>query len=168
MYDIREKKEAVKEIQRALRELSGADEAIPPVVADGIYGNETKEGVRLFQKKYGLPETGETDFETWQLLTKKARYAEEERKREYALLPPEVFPMRLGDSGSHIRILQSALGEITDTEIPIDGFFGGKTEETVRAVERRYGLSPTGTVCAGLWHRITGDYTAIIRKKYFR
>lgn len=168
MYDIREKKEAVKEIQRALRELSGADETIPPVAADGIYGEETKEGIRLFQKKYDLPETGETDYETWQLLTKKARYAEEERKRECALLPPEVFPIRMGDSGSHVRVLQSVLGEITDTEIPIDGFFGGKTEEAVRAAERKYGLSPTGTVSAGLWQRITGDYTAEIRRKSFR
>jgi len=39
---------------------------IPQLKADGIYGAETREAVRLFQQLYGLPVTGDADQETWE------------------------------------------------------------------------------------------------------
>ena len=39
--------------------------AIPPVEPDGIYGEQTAEAVRKFQKIFDMPQTGVVDFATW-------------------------------------------------------------------------------------------------------
>ena len=45
--------------------IAGAYPAIPKITADGIYGPATAEAVRVFQKVFGLPQTGEVDYTTW-------------------------------------------------------------------------------------------------------
>lgn len=55
----------VRQIQEQLNVIAGAYPAIPKVTADGIYGPATAESVRVFQKVFGLPQTGEVDYTTW-------------------------------------------------------------------------------------------------------
>ena len=38
---------------------------IPKISQDGIYGEKTANAVKIFQKIFGLPQTGVTDFPTW-------------------------------------------------------------------------------------------------------
>jgi peptidoglycan hydrolase-like protein with peptidoglycan-binding domain len=38
---------------------------IPTVTIDGIYGNATRNAVLAAQRRFGLPQTGEVDFNTW-------------------------------------------------------------------------------------------------------
>ena len=58
---------AVYELQVFLTAARLAHPQIPESKADGIYGPETREAVRIFQELYGLPATGEADQETWEL-----------------------------------------------------------------------------------------------------
>ena len=58
----------VAELQRYLREISmnGAD--VRPVIPDGVYSPHTAAAVSDFQRIKGIPETGETDRATWELI----------------------------------------------------------------------------------------------------
>ena len=38
---------------------------IPPVNIDGIFGSATRNAVLAAQRRFGLPETGVVNFETW-------------------------------------------------------------------------------------------------------
>lgn len=55
----------VQQIQEQLNRISQNYPAIPRIVADGIYGERTKEAVETFQKVFLLPVTGIVDYPTW-------------------------------------------------------------------------------------------------------
>ena len=55
----------VRQIQEQLNVIAEAYPALPSIVADGIYGEKTKEAVRKFQSVFGLPATGIVDYPTW-------------------------------------------------------------------------------------------------------
>ena len=55
----------VRQLQQQLNRIAQNYPAIPKVTADGIYGQRTAEAVRVFQKVFGLPQSGITDFPTW-------------------------------------------------------------------------------------------------------
>jgi len=57
--------EPIRSLQTFLRRIAQDNTQIPLVVPDGIYNEQTKNAVSGFQTYYGLPVTGETDFDTW-------------------------------------------------------------------------------------------------------
>lgn len=56
---------SVRTIQTQLNAISQTYTAIPRLRVDGIYGEQTAEAVREFQKIFSLPQTGIVDFPTW-------------------------------------------------------------------------------------------------------
>lgn len=55
----------VLQMQQQLNVIAGAYPLIPKISQDGIYGEKTANAVKIFQKIFGLPQTGVTDFPTW-------------------------------------------------------------------------------------------------------
>ena len=55
----------VRQIQEQLNPIAEAYPAVPVVTADGIYGPETQNSVRIFQSIFGLDQTGIVDYPTW-------------------------------------------------------------------------------------------------------
>ena len=55
----------VRQIQEQLNTIAEAYPAVPVVTADGIYGSETQNSVRIFQSIFGLDQTGIVDYPTW-------------------------------------------------------------------------------------------------------
>lgn len=55
----------VRQIQEQLNIIAEAYPAVPVVTADGIYGSETQNSVRIFQSIFGLDQTGIVDYPTW-------------------------------------------------------------------------------------------------------
>ena len=55
----------VEHLQYMLSVLSAYIREIPSVTVDGIYGNATRNAVLAAQRRFGLPQTGEVDFQTW-------------------------------------------------------------------------------------------------------
>lgn len=60
----------VRQLQRQLNRIAQDYPAIPAVNVDGIYGPRTAESVRIFQRIFGLPQTGVTDFATWYAISR--------------------------------------------------------------------------------------------------
>lgn len=55
----------VRQMQEQLNRISQNYPLIPKVTVDGVYGEGTEEAVKVFQKVFGLPQTGVVDFPTW-------------------------------------------------------------------------------------------------------
>lgn len=55
----------VRQMQQQLNRIAQNYPAIPVITADGIYGEETAQAVRAFQKIFRLPQTGVVDYSTW-------------------------------------------------------------------------------------------------------
>ena len=55
----------VEHLQYMLSVLSAYIPEIPPVTVDGIFGNATRAAVIAAQRRFGLPQTGIVDYNTW-------------------------------------------------------------------------------------------------------
>ena len=55
----------VEHLQYMLSVLSAYIPEIPPLTIDGIYGGVTRAAVIAAQRRFGLPQTGIVDFDTW-------------------------------------------------------------------------------------------------------
>lgn len=60
---------SVRQIQEQLNGVSKGYPMIPKLAVDGKYGEGTSIAVELFQKIFGLPETGVVDYPTWYKLS---------------------------------------------------------------------------------------------------
>lgn len=67
MFDITNAS-AVRELQKYLLEVSYATHGYPHLGIDGIFGEETRSVLSLFQRRNRLPVTGIVDRRTWQAL----------------------------------------------------------------------------------------------------
>jgi len=116
---------AVYELQIFLTAARLEHPQLPELKADGIYGPETREAVRIFQQIYGLPVTGDADQETW----------ETAREVYYQTFLRTGAPLALG------------LFELEDS-IPQSGDLVYVVQVMLRAIGERYsqfaGVSLTG------------------------
>lgn len=55
----------VEQVQTYLQVISQNLSEVPPVTVDGIYGTQTQNAVRVIQRLYGIPETGDIGSLTW-------------------------------------------------------------------------------------------------------
>lgn len=55
----------VLQIQQQLNRIAQNYPALPRITADGIYGNNTANAVRTFQRIFNLPQSGIVDYPTW-------------------------------------------------------------------------------------------------------
>ena len=55
----------IRSLQTMLRVISEDDPSHPTVIPDGIYGRDTVAAVTAFQREFGLPATGVTNYGTW-------------------------------------------------------------------------------------------------------
>lgn len=82
---------------------------------------------------------------------------------------PESYPgtpIRFGDSGPNVAVIQRQLQRIRQNfpaipSIAVDGIFGVGTEEAVRKFQSIFNLTPDGIVGKGTWYRLSQIYTAV-------
>ena len=76
-------------------------------------------------------------------------------------------PVRRGSTGPNVVVIQVALNRISQNypaipKIPaVDGVFGSRTEASVTAFQRIFGLTPDGIVGPATWYEIVRLYTAV-------
>ncbi len=76
-------------------------------------------------------------------------------------------PLRVGSTGPNVVVIQTSLNRISQNypaipKIPaVDGIFGSRTEASVRAFQRIFGLTPDGIVGPGTWYELVRLYTGV-------
>ena len=76
-------------------------------------------------------------------------------------------PLRVGSTGPTVVIIQTSINRIAQSypAIPkieaVDGIYGSRTEASVRAFQRIFGLTPDGIVGPATWYAIVRLYTAV-------
>ena len=163
MPRINRPEDTIYEVQRFLYELGLRYEWLPTVSADGIYGENTKEAVRQFQRRFELPVTGLVDYDTWQLLY--AQFDETRRLRTDTPSPsltPGTLPLKIGSRGYGLVWLNSALMELSSyypslPPLAPTSIYQFSTATAVRALERVYQREETGEVDVVLWNAIFSD-----------
>ena len=154
--------QSVRALQTMLRYIAEADDAIPSLIPDGIYGHDTIRSVSAFQRKYGLPPTGITDRTTWELIADAYEPAKvrigEAQPIEIIFEPDQVF--RKGDRSPYLYLLQAILlslsNDIGTMEPPaVSGVLDNSTAQALAGFQLLAGLPPTGEL-----DRITWQYLA--------
>ena len=163
MYDISDKSNAIRQAQLFLLELHYTDERYANIALDGLYGKETENAVRIFQRYEGLPITGEIDFLTWTLLYQKYLASSQARRSESFVILEENLPLNVGSIGSDVELLQSLinrLGEkyVTLPSLEINGIYSYSTSNAVRELQRIYRLSQTGVLDRETLNYIFSDF----------
>lgn len=76
-------------------------------------------------------------------------------------------PLRRGDSGDYVTVLQVMLNRISQDYpaipriTPPDGIFGNRTENAVREFQRIFGLTPDGIVGKATWYKLVALYVGV-------
>ena len=165
-FSARDNRANVSELQTFLRYISRYIPQIPKVNTDGIYGPETENAVRAFQKFAGLSVTGEVDYETWTQIVEV--YDDLVRKnkmpQKVAAYPLEIPHLKEGDDFEEIYVLQIMLRRIAKifkniTMPDLTGVYDEKTQEAVRDFSRLFGEEQT-TVDRALWNELTDTYNS--------
>ena len=148
---------------RRISSYFGAD-TIPPVTVNGIYDEDTRRAVSAFQRFYGTDVTGKVDEPTWNAVVSVYYDIAGDLVPEQPAYPGR--PVRAGDSGEEVRYIQNALNPVRRgaKEIPpldVDGMFGPRTENAVKAFQKYYGLGVDGVVGPLTWAKLSAEYAGV-------
>ena len=80
----------VRQLQYMLSVLSEYIPSISPVAVDGIYGSRTRASVLSAQRRFGLPETGRVDAQTWLQIYDQYAGIESTSLRDAEVFPSQV------------------------------------------------------------------------------
>ena len=159
--------QAIRNIQRYLRQLSYEDPSIPSPPIDGILDTVTHDSILAFQKKHALAQNGVVDKKTWDML-----YAEYLTSIA-ALSPPSplyLFPrvpegyyISKGDEYFLVSIIQLLLNELSiiyDSLIPlaINGIYDDATEKNIRDFQSKNDIAITGNTNKETWNKLVEAY----------
>lgn len=161
MYNYQDERETVRELQRYLLKIQYDNSQTPTVTLDGYYDEGVRLAVKQFQLEHALPPTGTVDQNTWDLLY--VTYLEILKKEHsFDLVPQGALPIGYGSRGHTVRLLQSTLLDLARFyPIPsptLTGYYDLATVDSVRALQRAYGLYETGEVSASLWGLLVRDH----------
>ena len=159
-------------VQAALNRIGQNYPAIPRIdPVDGIFGGETEEAVRQFQRIFSLTADGVVGRSTWYQINRiyvaVTRLAElqSQGQQEFAI---GAYPqdLSLGDTGAYVEQLQYMLTVLREfiAEIPPvtrSGVYDIATRDAVRAFQRFVGLPVTGAVGAQTWDALYTQVTTV-------
>ena len=152
-------KAPVRNLQRWLRALSRKKGGRGEIFIDGIYGEETRAAVSDFQRKNGLPVTGEVDLITFNGIF--AAYTELMRDGETLGYAPDFDSYRdkrlaLGDEHDDIYVLQALFNVIALEDeryyVKPSGVYDEGTQRSVELLRRATGRDGGEYVDRALWN----------------
>ena len=134
----------VKDLQTKLKKLGYYDATV-----DGSYGDTTAAAVKAFQKKYNLTADGIAGKETLKKL---------DSVYENANSAKDDDSLRMGDSGSAVKSLQTKLKKLGYYNGTVDSTFGSGTYAAVRAFQQKNGLTADGVAGSETLKKLDSAY----------
>ena len=134
----------VKDLQTKLKKLGYYDAYV-----DGDYGDTTVAAVKAFQKKYNLTADGIAGKETLKKLD--SVYKNEDSDKDDDSL-------RMGDSGSAVKDLQTKLKKLGYYDGTVDSTFGSGTYAAVKAFQKKYNLTADGVAGSETLKKLDSAY----------
>lgn len=160
----------IHELQRYLHDISYYDANIPRIIPDGIYGAETADAVKRFQRQYGLNDNGETNPATWEMVVDVYRRFVETLAQSLDVFPRDVGRIiGIADTGLPVLVIQSILLTLSQEypEIPeifITGEYDVRTSQAVKAFQHITGLPQTGDVNRVTWNMLAAVTAAELNR----
>ena len=152
-------------LQTMLRVIALHDKSCPTVVPDGIYGQQTAKAVSVQQKRAGLPQTGITDFATWQAVCAayQAAAVEVEPAAPLDIVMNPNQAILEGSDNLHVLLIQAMLHILHEVypnvpACPLTGTCDADTAKAIRGLQRCCGAEPSGIVDKRLWQLLAGLY----------
>ena len=134
----------VKDLQTKLKKLGYYDAYV-----DGDYGDTTVAAVKAFQKKYNLTADGIAGKETLKKL---------DSVYENANSAKDDDSLRMGDSGSAVKDLQTKLKKLGYYSGTVDSTFGSGTYAAVKAFQKKYNLTADGVAGSETLKKLDSAY----------
>ena len=134
----------VKDLQTKLKKLGYYDAYV-----DGDYGDTTVAAVKAFQKKYNLTAYGIAGKETLKKLDSVYKNADSDKDDE---------SLRMGDSGSAVKDLQTKLKKLGYYDGTVDSTFGSGTYAAVKAFQKKYNLTADGVAGSETLKKLDSAY----------
>ena len=135
---------AVKDLQTKLKKLGYYDGTV-----DSTFGSGTYAAVRAFQKKYNLTADGIAGKETLKKLDSAYKNADSDKDDD---------SLRMGDSGSAVKDLQTKLKKLGYYDGTVDSTFGSGTYAAVRAFQKKYNLTADGVAGSETLKKLDSAY----------
>ena len=162
----------IESLQTMLQQLSYGYKALPFLVPDGRFGEETLEAVMIFQREFGLPVTGLVDGDTWDEIVRRYDGWMLERTNPQPLraFPVRPFQLEIGDRDDTAVLVQTLFGILSGV---VDGITDGKrdglhTKESVDNtiwLQKVSGLPADGVVDKTTWNRLARLYDVLIVRR---
>ena len=134
----------VKDLQTKLKKLGYYDAYV-----DGDYGDTTVAAVKAFQKKYNLTADGIAGKETLKKLDSAYKNANSDKDDD---------SLRMGDSGSAVKDLQTKLKKLGYYDGTVDSTFGSGTYAAVKAFQKKYNLTADGVAGSETLKKLDSAY----------
>ena len=153
----------IRPLNYLLNFLSYFDTDIPKLNLSGEeFTEDTKEVVIAFQTSNNIEANGIIDKNTWNVLLTSYNQTKGLIPEEYLYYEDKLYPgifLSLGMTGDDILNLQNFLYIICEKthQIPgvrVNGTFDELTEESIKAIQKRYNLPENGVVGPATWQKI--------------
>ena len=157
----------VKVIQYYINVIAENYDYLMPIVIDGIYGNDTVNAVKTFQRVNGMQVDGIVGKATWNRMYNAVSGAVNmEREVDYRIETELPYPgkvITVGDRGENVVYIQQRLNEVakifnTAFRVAETGFYGEDTKQSVLRFQQSYGIEQTGSVGKITWNELNQEY----------
>lgn len=165
----------VRRIQNSLNIISNNYPLIPKVTPDGVYGENTEDAVKTFQRIFNLTPDGVVGRATWYKIVNLVVGIS--RLNELNSVGNTLFGLSLeypdaiteGDTGEKVSIMQLMLNILSEyydeiPSVPSSGSYDAQTKIGVIAFQRLFGLPQNGIVGDTTWeamyNAVKGIYIA--------
>lgn len=170
----------VRQVQIRLNRISDNYPSIPKIaLPDGVFSFDTDDSVRRFQEIFALTPDGIVGDATWyriQLIYNAVKRLSELNSE--GILLDEVTQqykreLSEGETGvevTNVQYLLAYLAEFYNTipKIDVDGIFGPRTTDAVRAFQRTFDLDVTGKVDFATWDVMYRTYIGFLESIPFK
>ncbi len=155
----------VRRLREQLRLIAQYGGNMPLITIDGVYDEDTENAVRSFQRLFGLPATGQIDFDTWETLNDVYALVQERMAPPIPLSPFYGCDVtaREGDESPLIALIEVMLNSIAErfdnlSSVTPDGIYSKEMTDAVTAFQKTNLLDQTGEVDKRTWNALARLY----------